>query len=194
MCKSKLFAPWEELLRQSSIADQFAEKHLWTGCTGLYRLAGTSMSTSSLVEIQRELNEQGILVNERNVGKLYRQFLALLGATSDQVTEKLEETIAEHGGLIFGLDGLQPEGHGHNIVCTLRSLEWHAGNRGANEQATTEKLSAWLQAYQHYPALANVSDGEEAIISALKKTWPEVPHQRCQEHFLGNVAGTGVET
>jgi transposase-like protein len=46
----------------------------------------------------------------------------------------------------------------------------------------------WLQAYQHYPALAVVSDGEEAIITALKQTWPEAPHQRCQEHFLGNVA------
>ena len=32
-----------------------------------------------LSEIQRELNGRGILVNERNVGKLYRQFLALLG-------------------------------------------------------------------------------------------------------------------
>ena len=63
-----------------------------------------------LVEIQRELNDRGILVNERNVGKLYRQFLALLGATSEQVAEKLQKTIAEHGGLIFGLDGLQPEG------------------------------------------------------------------------------------
>jgi transposase-like protein len=33
-----------------------------------------------------------------------------------------------------------------------------------------------------------VSDGEEAILSALKETWPEAQHQRCQEHFLGNVA------
>ena len=49
-------------------------------------------------------------------------------------------------------------------------------------------MSEWLQAYQHYPTLAIVSDGEDAIIAALKKTWPEAPHQRCQEHFLGNVA------
>src|SRR3954466_11552626 len=33
-----------------------------------------------LVEIQRQLNAQGVLINERTVGKLYRQFLALLGA------------------------------------------------------------------------------------------------------------------
>jgi len=31
-----------------------------------------------LVEIQRALNQRGIEINERNLGKLYRQFLALL--------------------------------------------------------------------------------------------------------------------
>ena len=136
------------------------------------------------VEIHRELNERGILVNERNVGKLYRQFLALLGATSEQTNQKLQETIAEHGGLIFGLDGLQPEGHGTLLYVLYEVL---SGTPVA-AHATTEKLADWLQAYQHYPALAIVSDGEDAIISAMKKTWPEALHQRCQEHFLGNVA------
>lgn len=140
------------------------------------------------IEIHQELNERGILVNERNVGKLYRQFLALLGATRDQVPEKLEDTIAEHGGLIFGLDGLQPEGHGRLLYVLYEVLSGTPVAAVQMEQATTEKLSAWLQAYQHYPVLAIVSDGEEAIISALKQTWPGAPHQRCQEHFLGNVA------
>jgi hypothetical protein len=35
-----------------------------------------------LVEIQRMLNARGVLINERTVGKLYPQFLALLGAIS----------------------------------------------------------------------------------------------------------------
>ena len=140
------------------------------------------------VEIHRELNERGILVNERNVGKLYRQFLALLGAMSEPTDQKLQETIAEHGGLIFGLDGLQPEGHGTLLYVLYEVLSGTPVAAVQMEHATTKKLSEWLQAYQHYPALAVVSDGEDAIISALKKTWPEAPHQRCQEHFLGNVA------
>ena len=53
-----------------------------------------------LVEIQRELNERGVEVNERNVGKLYRQFLALLHATSQQAQENLAATAAQLGGLI----------------------------------------------------------------------------------------------
>jgi hypothetical protein len=141
-----------------------------------------------LVEIQRELNERGIVVNERNVGKLYRQFLALLGAMSEPVAKKLEETMAVHGGLIFGLDGLQPEGHGTLLYVLYEILSGTPLAAVQMEQATTEKLSAWLQSFQHYPVLATVSDGEDAIITALKQTWPEAPHQRCQEHFLGNVA------
>lgn len=134
------------------------------------------------VEIHRELNERGKLVNERNVGKLYRQFLALLGAMNEPTEQKLQETIAEHGGLIFGLDGLQPEGHGTLLYVLYEVLSGTPVAAVQMEHATTKKLSEWLQAYQHYPALAVV------IISALKKTWPEAPHQRCQEHFLGNLA------
>jgi hypothetical protein len=53
-------------------------------------------------EIQSELNERGVLVNNRNVGKLYRQFLALLGALQEPTKRKLEETVRQHGGAIRG--------------------------------------------------------------------------------------------
>jgi hypothetical protein len=52
------------------------------------------------------------LINERNTGKLYQQFLAFLGAMSTRTEEKLKKAVAEHGGLIWALDALQPEGHG----------------------------------------------------------------------------------
>src|SRR4030067_80229 len=50
--------------------------------------------------------------NERNVGKLYRHFLALLGASSQAVYSKLEATVQQYGGLIWAIDALQPEGDG----------------------------------------------------------------------------------
>ena len=141
-----------------------------------------------LVEIQRELNECGVLVNERNVGKLYRQFLALLGAMSEQSEQKLEATVAKHGGLIFGLDGLQPEGCGSLLYVLYEVLSGTPVGAIQLENATAEQLSEWMQAYQKYPVLATLSDGEDTLIAALKKTWPDALHQRCQEHFLGNVA------
>ena len=54
-------------------------------------------------EIQEKLNRRRIEVSERHVGRLYRQFLALLGGMNASVKNKLDETAKEHGGLIvFG--------------------------------------------------------------------------------------------
>jgi hypothetical protein len=141
-----------------------------------------------LVEIQRELNKRKIMVNERNVGKLYRQFLALLGATSMASQKRLTDTVEKHGGLIFGLDGLQPEGCGSLLYVLYEVLSGTVVGAIQLEHASAEELAEWMQSYQHYPVLATLSDGEDTLIAALKKVWPAVPHQRCQEHFLGNVA------
>jgi hypothetical protein len=63
------------------------------------------------------------------------------------------------------------------------------------DHATAEELVAWLAPYQELPyaVLATLSDGEKAIISALKRCWPDAPRQRCQEHYLGNLAEPVLE-
>jgi transposase-like protein len=52
-----------------------------------------------------------------------------------------------------------------------------------------------LAPYQELPyaVLATLSDGEKAIIAALKTCWPDAPRQRCQEHYLGNLAESVLE-
>lgn len=146
-----------------------------------------------LVEIQRALNQRGIEINERNVGKLYRQFLALLGAVREPILQKLDEGVAEHGGLIFGVDALQPEGSGSLLYVLYEVLSESVVAAIQLEPATEKDLTEWLQAYQSYPVLATLSDGEERIIAALRTVWPNAPHQRCQEHFLGNLAEDVLE-
>lgn len=143
-----------------------------------------------LVEIQRELNEMGVAVNERNVGKLYRQFLALLGGMDEQKEAKLAETAAHQGGLIWAIDGLKPEGHGTLLFVLYEVLSATPVAAIQLEGANQEQLCQWLKPYQQmdYPVLATLSDGEKGIIAALKATWPEAPHQRCQAHFLNNLA------
>ena len=146
-----------------------------------------------LVEIQRELNQKGIEVNERNVGKLYRQYLALLGATSEVKRKKLDATVEKHGGLIFGVDALQPEGHGSLLYVLYEILSGTVVSAIQLEPPNEQALTDWLKTYQGYPVLASVSDGEERIIAALRAVWPNAPRQRCQEHFLGNLADEVLE-
>lgn len=143
-----------------------------------------------LVEIQRELNQRGVEVNERNVGKLYRQFLALLQATSEQAQEDLAATAAQYGGLIWAIDALQPEGHGSLLYVLYEVLSGKPVAALQREHLTEAELVEWLQPYQALPfrVLATLSDGEVTLVAALKSCWPEAPHQRCQAHFLNNLA------
>jgi len=143
-----------------------------------------------LVEIQRELNERGILINERNTGKLYRQFLAFLGVTSKRTEQRLEQAVEEHGGVIWALDALQPEGHGTLLYVLYEVLSNTPVAAIQLEHAKTRELVQWLKPYKElpYPVLATLSDGEAAIIEALEICWPEAPRQRCQAHFLNNLA------
>jgi hypothetical protein len=146
-------------------------------------------------EIQKMLNQRGIEVSERHVGRLYRQFLALLGGEDERMRRRLDETVEEHGGVIWGIDALQPEGHGTLLYVLYEVV---SGTPVAGKQLdhpTAEELSEWLAPYQDlpYPVLATLSDGEKAIIAALKRCWPDAPRQRCQEHYLGNLAEPVLE-
>jgi hypothetical protein len=63
------------------------------------------------------------------------------------------------------------------------------------ENASTLRLTEWLTPYQELPfhVLATLSDGEKAIVAALKECWPDALHQRCQLHFLNRVAEPVIE-
>jgi len=141
------------------------------------------------VEIQEQLNQRGIEVSERHVGRLYRQFLALLGGKEARVKSRLEEAAKEHGGLIWGIDALQPEGCGTLLYVLYEVLSGTPVAGAQLDHPTTEELIEWLEPYKALPyrTLATLSDGEDTIIAALERCWPGVPRQRCQEHFLGNL-------
>ncbi|QSJ14830.1 hypothetical protein JYQ62_23420 [Nostoc sp. UHCC 0702] len=143
-----------------------------------------------LVEIQRSLNQRGVFINESNVGKLYRQFLALLGGAIAHTQEKLAATAVLHGGLIWAIDALQPEGHGTLLYVLYEVLSGTAVSGIQLPQAQAQRLIEWLQPYQELPykVLATLSDGEKSIIAAMNSSWPDAPHQRCQAHFLSNLS------
>jgi hypothetical protein len=146
-------------------------------------------------EIQGMLNQRQIEVSERHVGRLYRQFLALLGGMNERVRSRLDKAVAEHGGVIWGIDALQPEGHGTWLYVLYEVLSGTPVAGIQLDHATAEELVEWMAPYQALPyaVLATLSDGEKAIIAALKTCWPDAPRQRCQAHYLGNLAEPVLE-
>jgi hypothetical protein len=180
------------------------QKRYYAGRVWLYSLPGSTYGLDVLayigwehehehrqwVEIQRALNQRGIEVNERNVGKLYRQFLALLSATSEDAQESLAATAKAYGGIIWAVDALQPEGAGGLLYVLYEVLSGKPVAALQREPVNEKELVGWLRPYQalQLPVLATLSDGENTLVAALKACWPEAPHQRCQVHFLNNLA------
>ena len=149
-----------------------------------------------LVEIQRQLNQRSIVVSERTVGRLYRQFLALLGGSMQEKTKKaLQESAAERGGVVWAIDALQPQGHGTLLYVLYEALSGTPVSALQASFPTAEVLQAWIDPYRalSLPVLATLSDGEDRIIAALKGSWPDAPHQRCQSHMLGNLAEAALK-
>jgi Transposase, Mutator family len=148
-----------------------------------------------LVEIQRLLNARGVLINERSVGKVYRQFLALLGGLSPQRAARVAEAAAAHGGVVWAVDALQPEGDGTLLYVLYEAVSGTPVSALSATHASAAELHTWLHGARQLPyrVLATLSDGEAAIGAALRTCWPNVPHQRCQVHFLNNIAAPVLE-
>jgi len=141
-----------------------------------------------LQEIQAELSARGILINPSSVGRLYRQFLALLGGMQTETRQVLAETVQKHGGVIWAVDALKPEGSGVLLYVLYEVLSSRPVAALQVERVTAAELADWLQPYQElFPVLATLSDGEETIVAAFERCWPGKPHQHCQMHFLANV-------
>ncbi|MEJ6480695.1 hypothetical protein N0Y54_04995 [Nostoc punctiforme UO1] len=112
-----------------------------------------------LVEIQRSLKRRGVEINESNVGKLYRQFLALLGGTLAHTQEKLAATAAEHGGLIWAIDALQPEGHGTLLYVLYEVLSGTPVSAIQLPQAQRQQLKADLDGMPKVPEFSERPQG-----------------------------------
>jgi len=131
-----------------------------------------------------------IQISERHVQNLIEIYLALLRASQQDLAPLLAATIAEHGGLIVSLDGLQPE-QGNEQLWVVREVLSGTILGAANlQQATAPMLAALLRPIQvaGLRVLGVVSDAQESIRLAVAAVFPGVPHQLCQYHALREAA------
>lgn len=139
-------------------------------------------------QIHARLREHGVQISEREVDHLYARYQVLMACAERLEIEQLQAIAAERGGLIISLDGLEPEGASEQL-WVVREV-----------QAEVVLVVAWLPRVNHktlgtllepvvdlgLPILATVSDKQDCVRKALKEVLPNVPHQWCQSHYLGN--------
>jgi hypothetical protein len=125
---------------------------------------------------------------EREVDHLYARYQVLVGCAERLEVERLRKVTEERGGLIIGLDGLEPEGAAEQLWVVrevqteiILAAAWLA-------RVNHQTLGALLKAVVELglPIVATVSDKQGCVKKALEEVLSDVPHQWCQSHYLGN--------
>lgn len=139
-------------------------------------------------QIHSRLQEKRVQVSERQVDHLYERYQVLLGCAERLDEQRLETIVAERGGLIISLDGLDPEGASEQLWVvreiqteTVLAVAWLA-------RVNHKSLGSLLQAVVALglPIMATVSDKQGCVKKALQEVLPNARHQWCQSHYLGN--------
>ena len=129
-----------------------------------------------------------IQVSERHLPNLYKDYRALLACADRLDVDKLRAAVRQYGGLIFSIDGLEPEGGQPQLWVVREVLTDTLVAAGWIPRVNEDTLKAFLSpvAALDLPILATLSDKQAALIKALEATWKDVPHQYCQAHYLSN--------
>jgi hypothetical protein len=152
----------------------------------------------SVPQIHRVLRQRGVEIAERSVTELLHRYEELVALRLGDAT-RLREQLAEQGGVMLALDGLQPD-VGHEVLWVLRDvrsgevllarslLSATEGDLAPLLEEVRDALAGPDQAHPLVPILGVVSDGQHSIRKAVAHALPGVPHQLCQFHYLREAA------
>jgi hypothetical protein len=122
------------------------------------------------------------------VDHLYARYQVLMGCSTRLDKEQLVEIVEERGGLRISIDGLAPEGASEQLWVVREVQTDCTLVVGWLPRVNHERLMALLKPVEELglPIAATVSDKQGSIRKALAELWPDMPHQWCQSHYLGN--------
>ena len=113
---------------------------------------------------------------------LIQQCRLLLACDRQAALDRLTQAVAEYGGLIIALDGLEPEGAQEQLWVVREVLTQTVLAAAWLPRVTAETLGELLQPvkefleHQGFPLLATLSDKQSLLEKALETFWPEVRH------------------
>jgi hypothetical protein len=141
-------------------------------------------------QIHQQLTERGVQMSERQVDHLYARYQVLLGCAERLNRPRLQAVVAERGGLLLSLDGLEPEGASEQLWVVREVQTDLTLVAGWLPRVNHDSLRALLQPVVNLalPLLATVSDKQKSVVKVLQEVWPDIPHQWCQSHYLRHAA------
>jgi len=177
---------------RSAEADALAMKHTSYGFDVLALVGQLRFKHHMTIgEITQELRCRGVVTSERNAQRLYERYLTLLrSSVTDHVKRELKQVVAEHGGIMISMDGVQPE-KGNETLYVVREVF-----SGTILVAKSVKCSSAVELKEliqpvldlGFPIIGIVTDGQQSIRMAMESLLPDVPYQYCQYHYLKDIS------
>ena len=152
----------------------------------------------SVDEIHEELLERlaplGVRISRREILYLFEASCTLLRASSE-IKEDQEwlAQVKKNGGIIVSVDGIQPDKGNETIYLVRDALTGRvlvAEQVTSSETAVMKALLAAVVALD-VRVLATITDAQESERHSVEQLWPDVAHQVCQFHALGEASRPG---
>lgn len=148
----------------------------------------------SIPRIHKRLRtDYGVDISERSVGNLVDDYIALCDCVAAD-EERLQKRLREQGAIVLAVDGVHFDGRSAVLYVLRDVLSGEVLYSERRPARSMPDLVGMLKKVQDLaarlgiPIVAVVSDKERSLVPAIGAVFPEVPHQFCQTHYLGNLA------
>lgn len=148
----------------------------------------------SIPRIHKLLRGQhDVPICERSVGNLIDDYVALCECVAGD-TDRLRTRLREQGAMIIAVDGVQHDDRSPVLYVQREVLSGEVLYAERRLARATQDLVPMLARTRELardigvPIVGIVSDKERSLVPAVAEAYPGVPHQFCQQHYLGNLA------
>jgi hypothetical protein len=174
---------------RSAYADGLSLAHYTYGLDVIVYIGQQRMREKrTMPEIHRALQEREnpVLISERNVQNLFDAYLALRACSHGRQIEKHRPEIEANGGVVLGIDGARPEKGQPGLYIFRDAVSGCRLHSALLDSADTDSLVRELQVVKELglPIQGIISDDEQAIVAAVSRVFPGIPHGLCHIHFL----------
>lgn len=139
-------------------------------------------------EVAAELQEQNVLISEREVSYLAKKFICYLAVAHQEKVPEIRELIENNGGSCLHFDGTNDGGGPHLIVAVDEQEKLVLGSIKALSESTASVSLLLEQVKCDYGnPVALVHDMSKANLGAAQNVFPGVADYVCHFHFLRDI-------